>query len=115
MITGKLTYDNEWIVLDTDNAQELNQIKNALTMHIPNWFILIKKNPHINVTETFINEYRMIPVGLWLQVVYICQKYNIVLKFDDDFNCRIKDCNLSRIEYDQYIEEIIKEMLYSTY
>ena len=108
MITGKLTYDNEWIVLDTDNAQELNQIKNALTMHIPNWFILIKKNPHINVTETFINEYRMIPVGLWLQVVYICQKYNIVLKFDDDFNCRIKDCNLSRIEYDQYIDSLFK-------
>lgn len=106
MVSARLTQDNNWIICETDNIAEKRQLQLAFTMHIPNWWVIKKKAPFANVDETFMNSYGMIPTGLWLQLVNICKKYNISLQFSEDFNCRIKDCNLSKEDFDNYISSL---------
>ena len=65
MITARLTVDNKWIVVASDNKLELKQLKLSFTRRIPNWFIIKKKAPYANIEECFMNAYGMIPVGLW--------------------------------------------------
>ena len=109
MVTARLTYDEKWITISSDSARDLQVIKHCLTVKKPDYFILIKKYPHMPVEESFINNYDMIPAGLWLELAYICQNNNITLNFEEDFNCKIRDCNLNKEDFEKYFEELFKE------
>lgn len=106
MVSARLTQDNNWIICEFDNIAEKRQLQLAFTVHIPNWWIIKKKAPYANIDETFMNSYGMIPVGLWLQLVNVCKKYNIPLSFSDDFNCRIKDCTLVKDTFDNFFKNL---------
>lgn len=108
MVFAKLTYDKNWIILESDSGFDIDRIRQAFTLKINDWFILKKKNPLINVDEAFINEYNMIPVGLWLELIATCQRLNISLQFSDDFNTSIKDCSLNREDFDKYVADLFK-------
>lgn len=108
MVFAKLTYDKNWIVLESDSGFDIDRIRQAFTLKINDWFILKKKNPLINVDEAFINEYNMIPVGLWLELIATCQRLNISLQFSDDFNTSIKECSLNREDFDKYVADLFK-------
>ena len=106
MIKARLTYDNQWIVCESNDATEMKQLKMSFTRKVNDWYIIKKKAPYANVNETFMNSYGMIPVGLWLELVRICKKFNYSLQFDDDFNCRIKNCNITREDFDKFISDL---------
>lgn len=106
MITARLTVDNKWIVVNSDNKLELKQLKLSFTRRIPNWFIIKKKAPYANIEESFMNAYGMIPVGLWLELVNICKKFSFSLQFSDDFNCKIKDCSISLESFNDYVNNL---------
>ena len=78
MLKARLTTDNQWIIVESDNAVEMKQLRLSYTKKIPNWYIIKKKASYANVDETFMNSYGMIPKGLWLELVKICKKYNLI-------------------------------------
>lgn len=106
MLKARLTTDNQWIIVESDNAVEMKQLRLSYTKKIPNWYIIKKKASYANVDETFMNSYGMIPKGLWLELVKICKKYNYSLQFTEDFNCRIKNCNITREDFDAFIDNL---------
>ena len=107
MLKARLTCDNQWIIVESDNAVELKQLKMSFTKKINDWYIIKKKAPYANVDETFMNSYGMIPVGLWLELVRICKKFNYSLEFVEDFNCRIKNCNITRQDFDTFVDDLL--------
>ena len=72
-----ITYDNQYLVCNSDYPYELQLLKNFLTREISNAWLLKKKMPYINTERCFINEYGMVPVGLWLEVLQFCKQFNI--------------------------------------
>ena len=107
MLKARLTCDNQWIIVESDNAVELKQLKMSFTKKINDWYIIKKKAPYANVDETFMNSYGMIPVGLWLELIRICKKFNYSLEFIEDFNCRIKNCNITREDFDTFVDDLL--------
>ena len=57
MLKARLTCDNQWIIVESDNAVELKQLKMSFTKKINDWYIIKKKAPYANVDETFMNSY----------------------------------------------------------
>lgn len=109
MVNARLTPDNKWIVVTSDIDMEMKQLKLCFTKRINDWFIIKKKFPYANIDETFMNAYGMIPVGLWLELVNCCKKYGYSLTFADDFNCRIKNCNITQDDFTQYVNKIFEK------
>lgn len=109
MITARLTPDNKWIVINCSEKIERKQLELSFTKKVNNWFIIKKKYPYANVNESFMNKYGMIPTGLWMEFVNICKKYNYQLEFDSDFNCRIKNCNITKEVFTTYVNDLFKE------
>ena len=104
-----LTFDDKFIILSELTDIERKQLVLSFTKKIPNWFIIKKANPFANVDSTFINSSNMIPTGLWMELVNICQKYNFPLSFSDDFNCRIKNCSVNYDSYLNYMNNLFKD------
>lgn len=109
MIYARLTPDNKWLVVESDNNIEIKQLKLSFTKKINNWYIIKKKTPYANVDETFMNAYGMIPVGLWLELVNICKKYGYSLTFSEDFNCRIKNCSIAEADFIKYVNNLFRK------
>ena len=109
MITARLTPDNKWIVVNCSEKIEHKQLQLSFTKKVNNWFIIKKKYPYANINESFMNKYGMIPAGLWMELVKICQKYNYQLEFDPDFNCRIKNCDITKEDFTKYVKDLFSE------
>jgi superfamily II DNA or RNA helicase len=109
MINAKLTPDNRFICLESDNSMELKQIKLSLTIKLPNWFIIKRKCPYANIEERFMNDYNMVPVGLWLELINICKKFGYSIHFADDFNCRIKNCSMTSDDFTTYVNNLFSQ------
>ena len=43
MLKARLTTDNQWIIVESDNAVEMKQLRLSYTKKIPNWYIIKKK------------------------------------------------------------------------
>jgi hypothetical protein len=80
MISLDITDDEKYLVIRSCNQLEINQIRVSLTKELPNAFIIKKSSPWIPTTRSFINEYGMIPIGLWLEVMKVAKKFNIYLE-----------------------------------
>ena len=106
---AELTFDNKFIILSDLTQIERNQLEISFTKKIPNWFIIKKNNPFVNVDSAFINSSNMIPTGLWMELVNICKKYNYSLQFSQDFNCRIRNCSFNYDEYTTYISDLFSK------
>jgi len=61
-----ITYDKEYMVCSSDYPYELQLLKRAMTREISNAWMLKKTRPYLNTERCFINEYGMVPIGLWL-------------------------------------------------
>lgn len=117
MVTGRLTPDNKWIIVESDNHYEMAQLRLFFTKKINSWFVIKNKNPNAVVEETFMNSFGMIPVGLWMELISACQTYGYNLAFSDDFNCRIKNCSITCDAFKDYVNDLfalsdIKPMSY---
>lgn len=108
MIRARLTYDNQWIICESDVPMEMKQLRLSFTVKIPNWYIIKKKYNYAQVDETFMNSYGMIPSGLWLHLIDVCKKYNYSIQFEDDFNCKITNCNIVKDDFLNYVNDLFK-------
>lgn len=107
MIKATLSTDNKWLKIESNSLYELGQLKLNFTKKINDWYAIKKKNPNVQIEECFMNSYYIIPVGLWRELVKVCQKYNYSLNIDG-VSERICDGRLTRKSYDQFVEKLFE-------
>lgn len=100
-----ITYDKEYIVCNSEQPYELQLLKRFLTRDIANAWLLKKKQPWLNTERCFINEYGMIPSGLWLLVLKFCKQYNIATETTEQFNNYV---NQFQLDFDSFNEWVNK-------
>lgn len=105
----KLTDDNKFLIVKEATKLELDQLKLSFTKEPAESWIIKKKNPFINLKRSFINDFNMIPIGLWYELILVCQKFNFQIEFEDDFTCRTQDCALTFNSFKEYIDELFKD------
>ena len=94
---------------DCSTKIELEQLRLSFTKKLPDYYFLKNVAPYAKKEETFINSYGILPVGLWLELVQVCKKHGIPVQFEDNFNCKIKNCSLSYEEFGNYVADLFKE------
>lgn len=92
---AKLSDDKEWVKVDAGSTIEQAQLNGYFVKKIPDWFIIKKKCPWINVNESFIFDGSIIPVGLWIELIKMCKKFGIPLTFKDDFEKDVCDTSIT--------------------
>lgn len=108
MIQARLIEDNNWILVE-GNPDEIQSVRGEFTKKIESWFIIKAKHPEANVEECFMNHLGIIPVGLWIELVNVCKKFGYVLNFTDDFDLKIRDINIDKESFRNYIDDLFKE------
>lgn len=101
-----ITYDNQYFVLSSDYIFEINVIRNAFTREIPNAWMLKKITPIKNTDRCFMNNYNMIPVGLWLELIKIAKENNIVLNMTDAAQAFLVQFQLDYDSFKKYVDDI---------
>ena len=107
MLTARLTEDKNWILVEGD-VIELKQLRLCFTKKIPSWFIIKSKNPNAVVEENFMNNFGLIPVGLWIELINACTRFGYQIAFIDDFDKKIRNPNIS---YDTFSRGTSKSFL----
>jgi len=64
--------------------------------------------PYINTERCFINEYGMVPIGLWLEVLQFCKQYNITANLTDNMTNYINQFQLDYQAFHIYVDEMFK-------
>ena len=104
-MTARLSYDKKYIIIENTSFLERKKLESEFTKKVPNWFIIKNKNPNAKIEESFINDYYMIPTGLYMELIKICKDYDYKLDFIDNFDSKIKNYD---VKYDNFIEYIDK-------
>ena len=103
-----ITYDNKFLILSSDYIFELNVIRNAFTREIKNAWMLKKITNIQNTDRCFMNNYNMIPIGLWLELVKIAKLHNLVLDLTEKAQEYIKSFQLNEEEFINYINDVFE-------
>ena len=101
-----ITYDNRYIILSSDYPIELNVMKTAFTREISNAFIIKRAGLPVNTERCFMNEYNMVPIGLWLEMIKVCKKSNIALELSDNLQKYIQSFQLQFESFNKFVEEL---------
>ena len=105
MLVAQLTEDRRWIRVEGD-VVEMRQLKLSFTKKINSWFIIKNKNPNAIVEEKFMNNFGLIPVGLWIELIKTCQKFGYQIQFIDDFDSKIRNSAVSFDSFKEYINRL---------
>ena len=105
MIAAILTADKKWLRIESNSMYELSQLRLYFTKKVNDWFVLKKKNPNINVEETFLSIYNILPVGLWRELAKACKQYSFDLQFVG-LNEYICDNDLKWDEFNKWVDEL---------
>lgn len=100
-----ITQDNQYFVLSSNYIFELNVIRTAFTREIPNAWMLKKITSIQNTDRCFMNNYNMIPVGLWLEIIKVAKKFNIAMELSPAAQQYIGQFTLSYDDFKKYIDD----------
>ena len=100
-----ITFDNKYFVLSSNYIFELNVVRNAFTREIPNAWMLKKITDIKHTDRKFINDYNMVPVGLWLELIKIAKKFNIAMEMTPAAQLFLNQFKLSFEEFQKYIDD----------
>ena len=64
--------------------------------------------PYINTERCFMNEYGMVPVGLWLEVLQFCKQFNISANLTENTTNYINQFQLDYQAFHIYIDDMFK-------
>lgn len=65
--------------------------------------------PYINTERCFMNEYGMVPVGLWLEVLQFCKQFNISANLTENATNYINQFQLDYQAFHIYIDDMFKD------
>ena len=101
-----ITYDQQFMVCTSDYPFELQLLKRHLTCEVSNAWLLKKTQPHINTERCYINNYGMVPVGLWLNVLQFAKQHNIFCDFTPAMAAYINQFQLDYAAFKNYIDNM---------
>lgn len=101
-----ITYDREYIVCTSEQMYELQILKKFLTREIANAWIIKKKQPYLNTERCFINQYGMVPINLWLEILAFIKKYNIPVELTPAMNAYITQFQLDYDAFKLYVDKL---------
>lgn len=104
-----ITKDNKYFVISSNYIFELNVIRNAFTREIPNAWMLKKVTSIVNTDRCFINDYNMIPVGLWLEIIKVAKKFNIAMEMTPSAQQYLSQFQLDKETFKQYIDDLFED------
>ena len=107
MLQAQLLDNGKWVLVEGD-ALEMQQLKLSFTKKINSWFIIKNKNPNAQVEEKFMNNFGLMPVGLWIELIRVCEKFNYNIQFIGDFENKIKNNAVSYDTFAEYISGLFK-------
>lgn len=94
-------------LISPEYPMEIQQMEYALTVELPDAFMLKKMGVTNNTNRKFISEYGLVPLGLWLYVLKIAKERNIYVN--------LLPAMQNYIAQFQPIDEIFKKYVSSTF
>lgn len=103
MVYIDLTDDKHFLVVSSPVQLEMSQLNISFSREVSNAWLIKKQNSNANTTRSFINQYGMIPIGCWLYLLNICNKYNLPIQFSDKFRAHVDSFNLDFETFKSYV------------
>lgn len=103
-----ITDDLNYMLLSSDYPYELEVMTNALTVEIPNAWMLKKMGTVHNTERKFINEYNMVPIGLWINVMKVCKDANFSVQLSDKMNAYLNSFQKDFDEFKKYVDTMFR-------
>lgn len=103
-----LTDDQKYLICSSDYPYELQILKRFLTREINDAWILKKKAPHINTERCFINNYGMVPAGLWLEIMRFGKENNIYCELSDKLQNYISQFQFDYDAFKEYVDKLFE-------
>ena len=108
MLFANLTNDNQFLHISGD-PMEIDRVRATFIKKIDSWYIIKKKNENAKVDEHFMNQYGLIPTGLWVELINTCNTFGIGLQFCDDFVYRTRDLVLTEESFKRYVDKLFEK------
>ena len=103
-----LTDDKEFMLLSSPYEQEMTVITASLTTEIADAYILKKITSIQNTERKFINQYNMVPIGLWTCLLTTCSNCGIDVTFSDSMTEYLKSFTIDKTDFRAFINETFK-------
>lgn len=97
-------FKNNFVQISGVEGIDYVDLQSHFRKRVNNWFILQQKNKSIPVEQNFMNEFNIIPIGLWKEAVNFAEKKEIQLTFDRDFPDQISDNSVTE---ESFTEDIL--------
>ena len=104
-----ITDDNKFLILRNLNNYELNSVREFFTKEPDNSWVVKKKNPWFETETSFLNNFGMLPIGLWAELVRYAYLKNVRLDFDPKINEILQDTKIEFNTFKYYVDGLFEK------
>ena len=104
-----ITDDNKFLILRNLNNYELNSVREFFTKEPDNSWVVKKKNPWYETETSFLNNFGMLPIGLWTELVRYAYLKNVRLDFDPKINEILQDIKIEFSTFKYYVDGLFEK------
>lgn len=104
-----ITDDNKFLILRNLNNYELNSVREFFTKEPDNSWVVKKKNPWFETKTSFLNNFGMLPIGLWTELVRYAYLKNVRLDFDPKINEILQDTKIEFNTFKYYVDGLFEK------
>lgn len=104
-----ITDDNKFLILRNLNNYELNSVREFFTKEPDNSWVVKKKNPWFETETSFLNNFGMLPIGLWTELIRYAYLKNVHLDFDSKINEILQDTKIEFNTFKYYVDGLFEK------
>lgn len=104
-----ITDDNKFLILRNLNNYELNSVREFFTKEPDNSWVVKKKNPWYETETSFLNNFGMLPIGLWTELIRYAYLKNVRLDFDPKINEILQDTKIEFNTFKYYVDGLFEK------
>ena len=104
-----ITDDNKFLILRNLNNYELNSVREFFTKGPDNSWVVKKKNPWFETETSFLNNFGMLPIGLWTELIRYAYLKNVRLDFDPKINEILQDTKIEFNTFKYYVDGLFEK------
>lgn len=104
-----ITDDNKFLILRNLNNYELNSVREFFTKEPDNSWVVKKKNPWFETKTSFLNNFGMLPIGLWTELIRYAYLKNVRLDFDPKINEILQDTKIEFNTFKYYVDGLFEK------
>ena len=104
-----ITDDNKFLILRNLNNYELNSVREFFTKEPDNSWVVKKKKPWFETETSFLNNFGMLPIGLWTELVRYAYLKNVRLDFDPKINEILQDTKIEFNTFKYYVDGLFEK------